>query len=451
MDVVLYLRLSLDRDGKGLGVARQEEACRALAAEKGWNITSVYTDNDISATTGKKRPGFEQLLADKPADVLVWHIDRMVRVSRDLERVLDLGLTVHAVTAGSVDLSTPTGRAMARTVTAWATYEGEHKAERMRAQAYQRAQMGRPLWSRRPFGFNPNGTLCTVEADAIRQAYTDVLAGVARHEIARQWNKAGIKPSNNPDGKFSSSKVSFILRAARNAGIRTYRGSEIAPGNWTPIVSREVWDGVQAILDHSAATRPMGRVAVGLLSGIGRCGVCNALLRGHAKGTYACTNGCISCIPREVVDAYAWGQVTMRLLPERQDLWGTDPTAERTSLTARIAITRGKQTRAAELWSDDLISDEQLAVTSRRLKDELASLQSQLEALPPAFQPVLTIAAADGSPTPYVTAEAVHWPPTDLSLAQCRELVRKLGADVKVHKRGKGNRGFDPFKLVEVA
>ncbi|WP_246430472.1 recombinase family protein [Streptomyces rectiverticillatus] len=48
----IYVRISQDRDGAGLGIARQEEGCRALCARKGWDAIDVYPDNDVSACSG---------------------------------------------------------------------------------------------------------------------------------------------------------------------------------------------------------------------------------------------------------------------------------------------------------------------------------------------------------------------------------------------------------------
>jgi len=55
----LYARISKDREGAGLGVERQRDGCTALAGRLGWDATAVYTDNDISAYSGKRRPGHE--------------------------------------------------------------------------------------------------------------------------------------------------------------------------------------------------------------------------------------------------------------------------------------------------------------------------------------------------------------------------------------------------------
>ncbi|MBA3489531.1 MAG: recombinase family protein, partial [Longispora sp.] len=52
----IYVRISQDREGAGLGVARQETDCRALCERLGWTVVDVYADNDTSAYSGAPRP-----------------------------------------------------------------------------------------------------------------------------------------------------------------------------------------------------------------------------------------------------------------------------------------------------------------------------------------------------------------------------------------------------------
>ncbi|MCH6470957.1 recombinase family protein [Sinomonas terrae] len=54
----IYARISSDQTGEGLGVQRQLEDCRKLAAERGWIVGEEYVDNDLSAFKGKARPEF---------------------------------------------------------------------------------------------------------------------------------------------------------------------------------------------------------------------------------------------------------------------------------------------------------------------------------------------------------------------------------------------------------
>jgi len=90
----IYVRISSDRTGAGLGVARQEEACRALCARLGWIVVMVYCDNDVSAYSGKPRKAWNQMQADIAAGqidaIACWHVDRLTRMPRELEDVIDL-------------------------------------------------------------------------------------------------------------------------------------------------------------------------------------------------------------------------------------------------------------------------------------------------------------------------------------------------------------------------
>ena len=76
------MRQSMDRDGTGLAVARQREACAKLCADRGWEPVE-YVDNDVSASNGKTRPSYTRMLADIAAGrigaVVVWDLDRLHR------------------------------------------------------------------------------------------------------------------------------------------------------------------------------------------------------------------------------------------------------------------------------------------------------------------------------------------------------------------------------------
>ena len=114
----VYVRISQDRGGAGLGVQRQEKECRALAERLGWTVTEVYCDDDISAFSGKPS---SRLRADagrhrvrRITAVIAWHPDRLHRRSAELERYISVcerhGVANQTVTAGMWDLSTPSGR-----------------------------------------------------------------------------------------------------------------------------------------------------------------------------------------------------------------------------------------------------------------------------------------------------------------------------------------------------
>jgi site-specific DNA recombinase len=86
-----------------------------LCERRGWVVAEVYTDNDVSAYSGKPRPAWQQLISDVQAGavgaMVSWHVDRLTRSPRELEDVTDLadkhGIELATVT-GEVDLNNPT-------------------------------------------------------------------------------------------------------------------------------------------------------------------------------------------------------------------------------------------------------------------------------------------------------------------------------------------------------
>src|SRR3954466_12106600 len=119
---VIYCRQSLDRSSEGLAVTRQREDAEALCRERGWTVLDVVTDNDVSASTHRPRPGFVRVLdlvERRATDVVVcWHVDRLVR-KRLVRKLADLETVIErcersgvrlATVSGDLDLSTDAGR-----------------------------------------------------------------------------------------------------------------------------------------------------------------------------------------------------------------------------------------------------------------------------------------------------------------------------------------------------
>ena len=299
----VYVRISQDRGGAGLGVARQEKDCRAMCDRLGWDVLRVYTDNDVSAYNGKPRPAYEQMIADIGAGtvgaVAVWHVDRLTRSPRQLEDVIDLadrhGLALATVT-GEVDLGTPTGKMVARIIGATARQEADHKAARQARAARQAAEAGKPRGGgTRAYGYTPDGLqVVPAEAAVVAEAAGRVLAGESLGSVARELNARSASTAGG--GQWTSTTLRRVLISARISGRREYTprsrghrgerpvlGEIVADAVWPAIVTTEESDRLRQML-----TRPERRTnATGrkyLLSGILRCGICGAGLGGRTKG-----------------------------------------------------------------------------------------------------------------------------------------------------------------------
>lgn len=310
----VYVRISQDREGAGLGVARQEEDCTALCKRLGWNVADVYTDNDVSAYSGKPRPAWSRLIEDVKTGgvdaIAAWHVDRLTRSPVELEHVIDLadrhGLKLATVT-GDVDLATPTGRMVARILGATARQEAEHKGERQKRQRRQSAEAGKPNGGgTRPYGFEADRvTVVPDEADVIREAARRALAGESLSSICRDLADRGATTPKG--GNWQPRTLRRLLASARISGRREHTprptgdngtrplvGEIVSEAVWPAIISPEDSDRLRAMLtdpDRQRFNPTTGRTY--LLSGILRCGKCGGSMCGRPRSgvpRYVCPN-----------------------------------------------------------------------------------------------------------------------------------------------------------------
>ncbi len=417
MRAALYTRISLDRAGQQLGVQRQRDDCRALADQLGWQVTAEYDDNDRSATSGKPRPGFEALLdAMKNGDVdavIAWHPDRLYRKLSDLSRLLDVakGVEFRTVTAGELDLSTPTGRMVASIMGSVATAEVEHKSERQRRAAQQLAERGVPKW-RKAFGYVDAGgdrrELDPVTAPLVKQAYADIIAGASLNDVCQTWNRAG---ATTLTGKpWTAPQLSTFLRKPRNAGLRTYqadrgpadRDSIIGPGAWPAIVDEETFWAAQRVLEADGRKPGRKTVRQHLLTGMLTCGKCGGSMsaawamvatgnkpgrpkagevKPPKKREHRIIYGCKGChgisIRAEQVEPIIYALVAGRLA--QADAVGLlraeHDTAEAEQIRRELATLRGELDAIGEERADGLLTGRQAQIATRRIQARIDALE----------------------------------------------------------------------------
>ncbi|MBC9935506.1 MULTISPECIES: recombinase family protein [unclassified Leucobacter] len=302
---VIYVRISQDESGEGAGVARQLAECKKLAEDLGLFVTKVYKENDKSATKGV-RPEFEALLQSKPDVILTWAQDRLLRRTKDLERVIELGVNIHTVQAGGLDLTTPAARAVARTVAAWSQYEVEHKASRQRSKNNQLVESGRPVPGKARYGYmfadkkvgrRMNEKVDESEAKIVRELYAALIEGRSIYGMAQDLNERGVpkKEKKNAGEKqrkvtpWQAVRIRDMLANPAYYGCVVRHGEAIKSAHVEPIVSEEIWMAANAILrDPTRQTTP-GPARRHLLSGLILCGTCGAKMRYTNKGYYCFT------------------------------------------------------------------------------------------------------------------------------------------------------------------
>ncbi|MFJ7766842.1 recombinase family protein [Streptomyces sp. NPDC097107] len=476
MRAIIYARLSptpRGEESKGGNLKQQVELSQALCDRNGWTVIEVITEKDSSASKfrfveGRKvsargegwRRVVELVRTGKAEVVVARHYDRLYRTTRDLVELVDLAeeTGVHLAAAqaqGVLDLATPSGRLAARIGAAVAENETEMRVERQVLGHQRRRESGRPFWSTRPFGFERNGTHRDEEAEALRQAYRDVLAGVSLWSIAKDWNaRELLSPHGN---EWRSSNLRSVLLKPRNAGIQTYSQwvekpdgrrvrvtEETGPGNWEPIVSEGVFRALARYLSDPERKTGGGGKRKALLSGVVRCSKCQAVVTqgwskknaaGERYRIYTCSGGrCITC-PADPLDSFV-----VRNVITRAEEWSQAPATDaadeerEAELLAEEVATSERRTALAEMFAVGDIDAATMRAGIGRCDAELAKVRTELADL------AAKRVRVDLGDIEYLWEELDYEDPDRIDYV--RTVVMQVCERVELMPRGRGVRAF---------
>jgi len=449
----VYVRISSDPTGQGLGVARQRRACERKAVERGWHVAKVFEDNDVSASTGKRRPAYEgmlQAIRDKQIDaVVVWDLDRLTRQPIEIEHFISLAdkFSVDlASVGGDIDLATDNGRMFARIKGAVARAEVERKSARQKAANVQRRENGKPPQGRRLFGFSGDGmSLVDDEAKAVREAADDLIAGKSIHGITRKLNERGFTTTaGNP---WKPTEVRRMLQRPRLAGLVSYEGEVIGKGSFPAIIDEDTHHAILGVLadpGRHKAGPPRKYVLSGILTcGVEGCGLpligCYDARRGYSH--YRCPSRrhvqrrmdwIDDYVERVIVEWLAKPEVLVRLFVKPARDRGKDLQSEQRQLRSRLD-------GLAEAFASEEIDRAQLRAGTQRLRKRLDVVTAELESI-----------AQVPDATPLLTTEdvAATWRAMDLD--KRRTIIRSV-LTITLYPAGQGARSFRPQDEIELA
>jgi site-specific DNA recombinase len=483
--VDLYLRLSDFRADDADSFPEREKALRARAADYGWTVheppiiendvaedgrrkpASAYKRQRVTGPDGRPlirhgrpvyrvlRPGWQQVLEDLGSGaataVLAEDLDRVARDPRDIEDLIDAiaGCGGHARSlSGSLTLTdggSSDQLAMARVMVTMAAKASADTARRVAA--------GRERWAGvsyhggiRPFGYRPDPDapehrkrLIVVpgEAAVIRKAAQDILdRGISLKAVAR-----GLREDRVPTvtgTAWTASTLRDVLAKPAVAGLAV-RGGELVKAPWEPILKREQWDRLAHLFDsRKTGTSPEPRW---LVSGYATCGPCGAPVKctgSASRRAYTCTaHGHVRRNAAEVdkrvravvVERMSLPDADVVLLPPPR------PGVDAGALRAEARRLEAKAKRLAAMFTDDQITEAQLASGTRDIRARLAAIGAQLAA---ASAPDPLPEFRQGRPAAEV------W---DLmSLPRRRAVVKALMTVTILPAARKGNR-FDPASV----
>lgn len=242
----IYTRVSRDFSGNHRAVERQEEDCRLICQINNYEVVRVYSDNSISAYSGKTRPQFDRMIRDYKKgrfDIIVaWKMDRLTRSVKGFSDMVDeikhQNFRLCTTDLGEVDLSDAGSEFILNMMVNVAQFESRRKSERTKRANKQRAHLGFIKPGTRCFGFDEHLNIVEEEADCIRRMYEVYAQGASMSAIAR--NIAG--ESDTLDlPRFDAPSVIFARE-------RWERMSDEERANLTPrqvqLLPRELYDQI---------------------------------------------------------------------------------------------------------------------------------------------------------------------------------------------------------------
>jgi site-specific DNA recombinase len=246
----------------------QREACEAYVTSQkaeGWQLHHDRYDDGGFSGGSLERPALKRLMADIAAGridvVVVYKIDRLSRSLLDFAKLVEV-FDQHKVTFVSVTQSfsttTSMGRLTLNVLLSFAQFEREVIGERIRDKFLASRKRGMWMGGWAPLGYDVKDRKLIVnktEAKVVRTIFERFVVLRSATKLAQELITDGVTSKHGkPIDK------GFLYKLFRN---RLYIGDAVHkgvsyPGEHDAIVSKQLWDKVQGILQVSPRTRAGG-------------------------------------------------------------------------------------------------------------------------------------------------------------------------------------------------
>lgn len=390
----IYCRISQDREGRKIGVDRQERSCRELAERLGYEVAHVYIENDVGASTRSKkpRPQFDDMMkrAKTGTAILAYSSGRLTRRPRENEDLIDLyeqhGTLIHYVNAKDNDLSTARGRSRARDDARRDAEEAEEIGERVKEDTDRRAREGAFHGGSRGYGWTEGRKdLDPYEHANFLSMVEWALEGESLREISRRlYERAVPTVTWHPPltlKPWPRQVIRDVLVNPRIAAFRVHREKIAGKATWPPLVSEETFYQLEALLTDSsrASSVPVGRVH--LLTGLARCSYCDRPIT--TRSTSSTKRGrlqnyhCSQCAwYRQIAPLDLYVEKVMVSLLERYE---DEPDEVAPEALQAVQQLRDKiEATRLEFEHDDAMTPQQLRETLRNMRRRLEMEEAKL-------------------------------------------------------------------------
>lgn len=415
----VYIRYSSENQRDGYSVEYQLDECKKYIAEQGFAFEKAYIDEAVSGKSANKRNAFFELLADVKNGL--YDVVIVYKYSRFARNLMEATLYRQQIEKNGaklisamerIDDSTPEGRMMRNIIMTMDEYYSDNLSTFVQSSMYTAAKSGKYLGGILPYGFsvNENGEFIEnkAEADVVRRVFELRAAGAMPADILRLFREEGVRGRNGKP--FTQQLLNKIVRSEKYIGTYKYSVKGYEPiyieNAFAPIVSRELWDKVQHIVDNlnvKKAAKGRARKNIYPLTGKIFCACCGEPFTGNSKGNgiayytcrgqdklQICKNGSVL---KSMLEEYVFGKIKELILSENHideitqivfDTFNngtteTDIAAEIAALKKEKADIERKLENLLDLLLDGTISKDILHKKSAALQAELKTVESALK------------------------------------------------------------------------
>ena len=286
MKAVIYARYSCDRQNEQ-SIEGQLHECYAYAEKHDITIVKEYIDRALSGRSAEHRSAFQQMIKDSDKKgfdfVIVYKIDRFARNRYDsaMYKAKLKRNNVKVLYAKESIPEGPEGIILESLLEGMAEYYSAELSQKIKRGIHEIALKHKAYGGNRPFGYridsDKNFVIDEKEAEIVRKIFTDFADGKQAKEIAAELNEKGIKNARGT----SWNKNNFFQIFHNEKYIGVYKLGDYRQENVIPrIVSDELWNRVQKLVEKHKQAPASGRDTEYHLTGKAYCGNCGTGLQG---------------------------------------------------------------------------------------------------------------------------------------------------------------------------
>ena len=270
--VAIYTRKSVeDAEEKQFGsIDAQRAMCESFIAAKaaeGWEAIPERFDDCGFSGGNLDRPAFRRLMEHCEAGlvdkILVFRIDRMTRSTKDFcefdERMKKLGVGFTSVSEPFVDSSSPMGELVVSLIVSFGQWERKTIQERIARHFNTALVQGYFVGGVVPYGYRVDDHRLVPDpatAGNVPIIFRSFLSLRSLKAVARMLADRGI--DRFPGRPWTTKSLHNCLRNVRYCGDAMNHG-KVVKGRQEPLVPRDLWDSVSALLKASGRGRTQRR------------------------------------------------------------------------------------------------------------------------------------------------------------------------------------------------